>query len=647
MITRESIYYINLRQAYLLSPIYSARISSRTVLFTAVPEDYMNEKKLRDMLGPQVRRVWFATDTKELEDKVEQRDKAAMKLEGAETKLIVSANKARLAAEKKGEGPSAEASAMEGGEASLAARYLKPKERPTHRLKPLIGKKVDTIDWCRTELKQLIPEVDKLQADQRSWNVKKLNSVFVEFETLSEAQAAYQSLTHHQVLHMAPRFTGMTPDDVIWSNLRIKWWERVIRQFVTIGAVVAVIIFWSIPVAFVGAISNVNYLVKVIPAFKFILDIPKVVLGVVTGLLPVVLLTVLMMLLPIFLRQMAKQGGDPTWSQVELTVQNSYFGFQVVQVFLVATLGSAASASVGTIIQNPTIVTSLLAKKLPLANNFYLCYFILQGLGVVSGIMLGLVGLILFMLLGKLLDKTPRKMYKRWVTLGGLGWGTLFPIYTNLFVISLCYAAIAPLVLAFAAIGIYFFYFAFRYNLLFVSNATIDTKGRIYPRALQQLFVGLYLAELCLIGLFAIGTGTSVGAVGPMILMIIFLVFTVLYQFSLNSALEPLLYYLPKSMDAEERSLLAAETGVDQAENGNYNGNNAEKDGMRSEAQAAEGHKEPEAPHKKPNMFSKWLRPDIYTDYATMRRLVPKEIKVFYPESVSSTQNQYNITIIE
>lgn len=36
MITRESIYYINLRQAYLLSPLYAARLSSRTVLYTSV-----------------------------------------------------------------------------------------------------------------------------------------------------------------------------------------------------------------------------------------------------------------------------------------------------------------------------------------------------------------------------------------------------------------------------------------------------------------------------------------------------------------------------------------------------------------------------------------------------------------------------------
>ena len=422
MITRESIFYINLRQAYLLSPFYSSRISSRTVLFTSVPDDYMDKEKLSAMLGSSVRRIWFATDTTELEDKVEERDKAAFKLEAAETKLIQTANKNRLNTEKKGE--SAAPAAVEDGGAAMA-RHISSKDRPTHRLKPLIGKKVDSIDWCRSELKRLIPEVDKMQSDQKAINCKKLNSVFVEFETLSEAQAAYQSLTHHQVLQMAPRFTGMTPSEVIWSNLKIRWWERGVRYLVTNAACVVLVIFWSVPVAFIGAISNVNSIVDLVPALGFILDIPKVVLGVVTGLLPVVLLALLMALLPIFLRLMARLGGAPTWSQVELTTQNTYFMFQVVQVFLVATLGSAATAVISAVKKNPANVTTLLAQKLPAASTFYLSYFILQGLGIVSSLLVGLVGLLLFMVLGKLLDKTPRKMYKRWITLSGVGWGTL------------------------------------------------------------------------------------------------------------------------------------------------------------------------------------------------------------------------------
>jgi calcium permeable stress-gated cation channel len=206
MITRECIYYINLRQAFLMSPIYANRMSSRTVLFTSVPDYYLNEARLRSMLGKSVVRVWIPTDTKELDDLVKERDKISLKLEGAETKLCKLANEARLKALKGGHTPNEEqAMAAEGAESgSVAARWIRPKDRPTHRLKPLIGKKVDTIDWSRAELEKLIPKVREEQAKHRSLEIKKINAVFVEFDSVSEAQAAYQSLTHHQVSSRVP-----------------------------------------------------------------------------------------------------------------------------------------------------------------------------------------------------------------------------------------------------------------------------------------------------------------------------------------------------------------------------------------------------------------------------------------------------------
>lgn len=384
---------------------------------------------------------------------------------------------------------------------------------------------------------------------------------------------------------------------------------------------------------------------------SFINDIPQVVLGVVTGLLPSVLLAVLMALLPIFLRKMASIGGDPTRSAVELTVQNYYFAFQIVQVFLVATLGAAASSSVQTIINDPTSVTSLLASKIPLASNFYLSYFILQGLGVFASILLGLSGLVIAKVLSKILDKTPRKIYNRWINLSGLGWGTVFPIYTNLFAIGICYACIAPLVLIFAAIGLYFFYFAFKYNFLYVSNLNIDTKGRVYPRALQQVFVGIYIAELCLVGLFAIAMGSSPqGAIGPLILMILLLIFTALYNISLNSALGPLIEYLPKTLEYEERSLLARENPQHDTENKavNTNGGSHAQTDVEKNGVATDGYAEPASAkntQKKPNFFSKWLRPDKYEDYETLRKLVPRELDLSYPEEVEA-EAYFNPAII-
>jgi hypothetical protein len=441
MITRETIFFINLRQAYLMSPFYTSRLSSKVVMYTSVPDNYMSETKLRDMLGPAVRRVWLATDCKELEDLVKERDAAHTKLEAAETKLIKTANANKLKADKKaakqGERSNSEEVAMadpESGSGSISARYLQPKQRPTHRLKPLIGKKVDSIDWTRGELQRLIPQVAQMQAAHKKREGKLLGTAFVEFASVHDAQAAYQSLTHHHILHMQPRFTGMTPTEILWGNLNIKWWERVIREIVVIAFVVALIVFWAIPVAAVGAISKVDKLIELVPAFSFINNLPKVLIGLITGLLPVILLAVLMALLPIILRLAAKISGCPTRSAVELAVQNYYFAFQVIQVFLVATLGSSAASVVKSVKDNPAGAPNLLANNIPTASTFYLSYFLLQGLGIVANALLAVVGLIVFKVLGKLLDNTPRKMYNRWISLAGLGWGTLFPIYTNLFV---------------------------------------------------------------------------------------------------------------------------------------------------------------------------------------------------------------------
>ena len=171
--------------------------------------------------------------------------------------------------------------------------------------------------------------------------------------------------------------------------------------------------------------------------------------------------------------------------------------------------------------------------------------------------------------------------------------------------------------MGFAAIGLYLLYLANRYNLLFVLNPNIDTKGLVYPRALQQTTVGAYITIVYLIVLFAIKT-----AIGPLILMVAFLVLVALVHISFTSAVSPLLEYLPKSLEAEEQSLLAVENGQQGSDDatatkdGNHLGSKFDtppstKDGL------------PPAPHKQPNFFVKWLKPNVYTDYQTLRRLVP------------------------
>jgi hypothetical protein len=373
MISRECIYYINLRQAYLLSPAYAQRLSSRTVLFTCVPRALLDERKIQKLFGDSVRNVWIPQDTKDLAGVVKEREQTAIRLEKAETALIRKANAARVKklglrkqvtvhgqprvasrksshsssgkgdasgsiAEKQAKGlqvteapgrfslPSSEPSdsplceqvdtvddpdyihpygldpSLPDVRGSVAAQWIPVEARPTHRPLANYGRQVDTIRWTRLKLKELSTKIYRLRRDLKSGLGTPLCSVFVEFESQATAQAGYQILVHHRPLQMSPGYIGIRPNDVIWSTLRVPWWERIMRRFLFMGVITAAIIFWSFPSALVGLISNVGFLSSNVPFLKWIVLLPKAILGVIEGLLPALALSLLMAAVPWMLR---------------------------------------------------------------------------------------------------------------------------------------------------------------------------------------------------------------------------------------------------------------------------------------------------------------------------------------------------------
>ena len=544
VIARERLYFIGLRQAYFLSSIRATRLTSRTVLFMSIPKEAQNEEALRALLGHDVRKVWLQTDCKDLEEMVKDRNKASLKLEGAEVKMTKQANAARIKAEKKN-------TASQSGQRD-PNHWIDNKKRPTHRLKPLIGKKVDTINWSREELPKMNHKIVQEQRVHKSQNAKISSAAFVEFTSQAAAQRAYQLAAKSKKKTMEPRYIDVQPDEVIWKNLGTSYATRKIKMIVATIVVALIILFWTPIIAFVGALTNINSLTNKVPFLSFINKVPSVILGVITGLLPTIILAVCIILVPIIDRLLAKLAGEPTLSAVELKTQSWYFAFQVIQVFLITTFTSGASAVTTQIINNPGSAPMLLAENLPKASNFYISYFILYGLAQAAAQILNIVAVILFVLLGKLLDKTPRKMYNRWISLAGIGWGSEYPKWTNLGVIAISYSCIAPLVLGFATIGFVFLYLAFRYKWLFVLGNKIDMKGEAYAKALKQLMWGVYLSCLCLIGLFAIGTSKSAAGTGPLVLMIIFFVAVVIFQVVFGYAVKPLETAIPLELTSTD-----------------------------------------------------------------------------------------------
>jgi len=640
LIMRECIFFINLRQAFLLSPFYADRISSRTVLFTSVPEAYRNPEKLRQIFGQTVKNIWITAETKEVEELVKQRDKAAYKLEGAEVKLIKLANKERQKAIKAGASADDVDKAPITGDAesgSIAARWIPAKKRPTHRTGPLglVGRKVDSINWCRSELARLIPEVEAAQEKYRNGAYKSVPGVFIEFKSQADAEGAAQILAHHQGFHMSAKYVGVRPSEIVWNSLSIPWWQLVVRRYAVVAFISAMILFWAIPVTFVGTISNIDAL-KEISFLTWLDKIPTVIMGFISGLLPSVLLAVLMSLVPIVMRLCAKLAGEPSLSRVELFTQNAYFVFQVVQVFLVATVSSSATAVAKKVFDSPANAPAILANNLPKGSNLYISYFIVQGLTIATSVLTQVVGFFIFTLFYKFFTSTPRSMYNKWTNLSAISWGSTMPVYSNIVVIAIVYSVIAPLVLGWATLAMFLFYFAWRYNVFFVTDSSIDTRGLIYPRAIKQLFTGLYIGEVRMIGIFAASI-----AIGPLVLIVLLLIFTILFHISLNSALNPLLYNIPLSLLAEEESArlldvenAAVPSGSNDKSIGDLNGDGVLDYTEKSVADARAA-KKAAAAHNKGNFLTRFLKPWVYSDYASLRALVPRGVYLDpYPEDV-------------
>ncbi|KAF2273691.1 DUF221-domain-containing protein [Westerdykella ornata] len=539
-VARERLWLIGLRQAWNSAKSNAKRLSSRTVMFLSAPREAMEEGNLRRLFGEDSVRVWPAKSSEKLESLVAERDSLIEKLEVAEISLILNVNK-------KGKKARRGSIGRIGNDPTYNSLpdSFKQSLRPTHRLKtPPVGKQVDSIDWLRQRIKEKNAKIDELRQSHDSREGHGAEAIFVEFSSLAAAQKAYQQVASSGVFALTPRFTGILPSEVVWKNLRLPPARRISQDGVALTLVILTIIFWFIPIAIVGAISNVSYLVDHVKWLRFLNNLPDVVMGLLTGLVPPLLTSLLSKYVPNIFRYIFKTFGDPTNTSTEIRVLKWYYVFQVVHVFLVTAVASGSAAAIPQIVseaaENPTSVPMILAKNLPTSSNFFLTYFIVQGLTSSSDNLLNYSDLLSYLFYDRFFDKTPRQKFQIFTSLTGIAWGKVFPKYTNFVIIAISYSCIAPLVLGFAAAGLAMFYVSYRYMLLYTVEPKIDTKGHCYTLALQQILTGVYIAELALIGFFGLRSAT-----GPSVLLIILLVVTVLYDLIMNKYLAPLEKYIP------------------------------------------------------------------------------------------------------
>ncbi|KDQ58424.1 hypothetical protein JAAARDRAFT_667496 [Jaapia argillacea MUCL 33604] len=629
-IQHEMRHYVATRQRWLVNPDHFSSPQASTVLVTDIPNEYLSEIALRRLfshLPGGVRKVWLNRDLKDLPGLHERRIAACTKLEVAETSLLNKATKLRnkqlkkagKAAKRNGRDDEAdvEVTRQTGGDATpptersipstsedvernigLAERLVLRNKRPTHRLParfmpfsiPLIGQKVDTIDWSRDEIVLLNEELaagrkalrQGVASSDRSHSYfppppsegsrvttepertyPPVTSAFVMFNKQIAAHLTKSALLHNEPYKMGEKFVEVAPEDVIWANLGLDPYERSIRKFISWMLTIALIILWAFPVAFVGAVSNVHSLCTTYSWLAWVCKLPNAVVGIIQGILPPILLAILMMLLPIVLRMLAKFEGIPKYSGVELSLMTRYFTFQLTHSFLIVTVASGIIAALPNLVNHPAGIPSLLATHLPQASTFFLTYILLQGLSGTAAGFLQAIPLILYYFKLFLLGSTPRSVYDIKYKSSSVAWGTLYPGTTLLVVISLAYMLISPIMNGLACVIFYLFYLLYKYLFLWVFDqpSSTETGGLFFPKALQHVFVGLYVMQVCLCALFFLAEDVrgKPSSVGEGVMMAVLILLTAFFQYSMRRSYGPLIELLPLSL--VERSYGSEEGG--------------------------------------------------------------------------------------
>ncbi|KAJ6050514.1 uncharacterized protein N7446_010623 [Penicillium canescens] len=229
--------------------------------------------------------------------------------------------------------------------------------------------------------------------------------------------------------------------------------------------------------------------------------------GAIAGLFPAALTSILMAVARTPIRWTIRQSGIPTLSSLELCIHKVCFGFLLIQILLVTGVSIAAPPLISQVTRSPEVA------------DIVICSII--------------------------------NLYHRWSE-PRLKWANIYSASTLLAVLGIAYSCIAPLVVGAAALGLYLFFIIYRYNILYIMKATIDTRGKSFLLALQHVTVGCYLLIMYLISVFAVGLLNDRSAVGPMIVTVVLFVAVVIYHCYLSMMIRPFAGGIPRPTEKED-----------------------------------------------------------------------------------------------
>ncbi|KAL8784070.1 MAG: hypothetical protein Q9213_004197 [Squamulea squamosa] len=569
-IYHEKLHFIDARQRFLTSPEHRLKASARTILVTNIPSEYRSKEALEALYDVFVDNddrskltVWVNRDYKSLRTLVARRRSLRHNLEKEELRLLRLCNKEFCKSGEASEGSQKEhknlghsfvpdeKNGIESDQAyQILARlfeqdcteetqqwhsYLKPSA--TSQIRLIRGK---SQEWMPASFFKFWESGEKRRAPRIAWlrieiarlnlRIEELLSSLDNDELFRKQNSAFIQFDRQMKAHMACSLVSHSKAG------------RMSPRFLEVAP--HEVIWSNMDVTSLGRFIRSCVAIILLVAMLLLWAIPTTILGSLSQL-------------------------DSLMAKLDLRLDIS-----VVKI-------------VPQIVDNPVSVPTLLATNIPTSANYFFNYLIVQSLGFSSSILSQYLRILYITTIWPWFTQTPREEAWLQTTIPHQMWGNVYPLFTNFAVIGFIFSVVSPLILVFISITFSLFWIAYRHNYYYVQRNKIDTHGLLFNNALSQLFAGIYVMEIALIGLFLLvqDPQENLACKAQAIVMIIVLILTAVFHFVMEQHLRPLYEFLPvtvedSAVDAERQLFITHDEADTPLDAGNSNVNDTKVSDM-------------------------------------------------------------------
>ncbi|KAL0083953.1 hypothetical protein J3Q64DRAFT_1638529, partial [Phycomyces blakesleeanus] len=321
--------------------------------------------------------------------------------------------------------------------------------------------------------------------------------------------------------------TRMAPEprDLLWTSLlrrgrKDKLMGR-LRQWAVFVAVWSLTVFWLFPISFILGLTSIESLSQHFAFLRYFLDSSLVVRSFIQNILPTLLVTLFMSLLPWILLEISKQQDFVSYSELEECVLGRYYHFAIFNVLIVFLLGTTFLSTMLDVLYEPARLTQLLANSLPQGANFFLNYILFNACThAMELIQLGSQLFGHFFLTLPWVAKTPR-ILRRLTSPWSFPFYYYYPNHILVFVITSTYSVIQPLILIFALFYYILALACFKHQFAYCYIRRYESNGaRHFRRVARYTSDGLIIFQLTMVGLLYLkGVPAAATALLPLIVI--------------------------------------------------------------------------------------------------------------------------------